>query len=265
MLGNGGDEVARREDLEPTEGRRPARTCRSEQSERQLELNLGVHAGMVDNGPFGVGAVGLRDLHVATPLRSVAALRAACLAFGSALDGKGAPDDVLGQALQILAFVGEYPPAAMHVESGMHPAAQHVGPRHRQQTLVHQKRDDPRPEHILQRLEAHIGQAVEQPRAGEEAVGDQSVEVGMEVQVLAEGVDRHDDAGQAVGQVQRGAQVFEQALVRQAAQVLEQVAVEAEVWPQHLGDTEGEMAVRDREQDRLGQERAEELDFLLVA
>ena len=55
-----------------------------------------------------------------------------------------------------------------------------------------------RPEHLLQRLEAHIGQAVEQPRAGEQAVGDQSMEVGMEVQILAEGVDRHDDAGQAL-------------------------------------------------------------------
>ena len=44
MLGDGGDEVARGENLEPTEGRQPARTCRSEQSERQLEPYLGVHA-----------------------------------------------------------------------------------------------------------------------------------------------------------------------------------------------------------------------------
>jgi len=42
-------------------------------------------------------------------------------------------------------------------------------------------------------------------------------------------VDRHDDAGQAVGQVEGGAQVFEEALVGQAAQILEQVAVETEV------------------------------------
>ena len=226
VLGDGRYEVARTEDLE-------------------VALDLRVEAGTVDNRSVRIGAVGLRDLHL--------------------FDGKGAPDDVLGQALQILALVGEYPPAPMHVEPGMHPAAQHVGPFHRQQALVHQKRDDPRPEHLLQRLDAHIGQAVEQPRAGEEAVGDQGVEVGMEVQVLAEGVDRHDDAGQPLGQVEGGAQVFEQALVRQAAQVLEQVAVEAEVRAQHLGDSEGEMPVRDREQDRLGQQRAEELDFLLVA
>ena len=226
MLGDGRYEVARTEDLE-------------------VALYLRIEAGTVDNRSVRIGAVGLRDLHL--------------------FDGKGAPDDVLGQALQILALVGEYPPAPMHVEPGMHPAAQHVGPFHRQQALVHQKRDDPRPEHLLQRLDAHIGQAVEQPRAGEEAVGDQGVEVGMEVEVLAEGVDRHDDAGQALGQVERGAQVFEQAFVRQAAQVLEQVAVEAEVWPQHFGDTEGEMAMRYGKEDRLGQQRPEKLDLLLVA
>ncbi len=68
------------------------------------------------------------------------------------------------------------------------------------------------------------------------------------IEVLAKGVDRHDDAGQAVGQVQRGAQVFEEALVRDAAEVFEQVAVIAEVWAQHLGNAEGEVAVRYRDQ-----------------
>jgi hypothetical protein len=91
------------------------------------------------------------------------------------------------------------------------------------------------------------------------------MQVGMEVQVLAEGVDRHDDAGQALGQTERGAQVFQQAFVRDAAQVLEQVAVETEVGPQHLGHAESEMPVRDGKEDSLGQERAKDLDLLLVA
>lgn len=54
-------------------------------------------------------------------------------------------------------------------------------------------------------------------------------------------------------------------LVRDSAQILEQVAVEAEVRAQHLGDTEGEMAVWHREENGLGEQRAEELDLLLVA
>jgi hypothetical protein len=66
-------------------------------------------------------------------------------------------------------------------------------------------------------------------------------------------VDAHDDAGKAVGLVQGGLHVFQQAFVGDAAVILEQGAVEAEVGTQHLGDAEGEMAVRDWEQDCLGQ------------
>ncbi len=164
-----------------------------------------------------------------------------------------------------LALVRQHPAAPVHVEPGMHPAAQHVRPRGRQQALVHEKRDDPRPEHLLQRLEAGLGHDVEQPGAHEQTVSDQSMQVGMEVQVLAEGVAGHDNTGQDLGQAERGAQVFDQALVRDAAEVLEQVAIEAEVWAQHLGHAESEVAMRDREGDRLGQQRPEELDLLLVA
>ena len=53
--------------------------------------------------------------------------------------------------------------------------------------------------------------------------------------------------------------------MRNAAQVLEQVPVVAEVRAQHLRNAEGEMPVRHGKKDRLGQERAEELDLLLVA
>ena len=52
--------------------------------------------------------------------------------------------------------------------------------------------------------------------------------------------------------------------MRQVAQVPEQITVEAEVRTEHLRDAEGEVAVRDREENRLGQERTEELDLLLA-
>jgi hypothetical protein len=45
----------------------------------------------------------------------------------------------------------------------------------------------------------------------------------MKINVLAKRVDGHDDAGLALRQVERGAQVFEETLVRQAAQILKQV------------------------------------------
>ena len=229
MQGHGGDEVAWRENLE-------------------VPLHLRVELGAVDDQAIGVGLVRGADLHL--------------------LHGEGVADDVLGQALQILALVGQHAPAAMDVEPGMDPASQHVRSLHRLQALVHQEGDDPRAEQLFQRLQAHLGsrrRGIEQARAHEQAVGDQGVQVGVKVQVLAEGVDGHDDAGQTLGQAKRGMQVFEQALVGKDAQVLEQVPVEAEVRAQHLGDAEGEMAVGHGKEDRFGEEHAEELDLLLVA
>jgi len=40
--------------------------------------------------------------------------------------------------------------------------------------------------------------------AREQAVGHQGVQVRVEIEILAEGVDAHDDTGQAVGLVERG-------------------------------------------------------------
>ena len=101
VLGNGGDEAAGRENLE-------------------VALYLRVEPGAVDDRAVWVGAAWLCNLHL--------------------IDGEGVTDDVLGDPLKLLAFVGEYPPAAVHVEPGMHPAAQHVRPCRRQEALVHEKR-----------------------------------------------------------------------------------------------------------------------------
>ncbi len=146
----------------------------------------------------------------------------------------------------------------MQVEAGMHPPTQHSCALRREEPLVHEEGDDPRAEQLFQRLQAHLRQHVEQP------VGDTGVQMRVPVEVFAKGVDRHDDAGQALGQVQRGAEVFEEALVRDGAEVFEQVAVIAEVWAQHLGNAEGEVAVRHRKEDRLAQQRPKELHLLLV-
>lgn len=89
--------------------------------------------------------------------------------------------------------------------------------------------------------------------AGEQAVGHQGVQVGVEVQILAEGVDAHDDAGESVGQVERGAHVREKAFMGDVAELPEQPTVEAEIRTKHLRDGEGEMPVGHGEQDRFGQ------------
>ncbi len=55
---------------------------------------------------------------------------------------------------------------------------------------------------------------------GEEAVGHEGVDMGVEAQVFAEGVQGEDDAGDAFWAVQGDAQVLGQALVCQAAEML---------------------------------------------
>ena len=51
----------------------------------------------------------------------------------------------------------------------------------------------------------------------------------MEVEVFAEGVDGHDDPWEAFGKSERGAHEFQEAFMRDAAEVLEQISVVPEV------------------------------------
>ena len=50
-------------------------------------------------------------------------------------DREGVGDDVLGQAIQVLALVRLHAPAVVDVEPGMHPAAQNGRPLQRKQTF----------------------------------------------------------------------------------------------------------------------------------
>ena len=81
----------------------------------------------------------------------------------------------------------------------------------------------------------------------------------MEVEVFAEGMNGHDDAGRALGQPERGAMELGQAAVGDAAEFLDEPAMKSEIRTQHLGDREREMPVRHGRKDGLGQQRAEEL------
>ena len=105
----------------------------------------------------------------------------------------------------------------------------------------------------------------------------QRVQVRMEVEIFAEGVDRHDDGCDAVlltvvnaaCVAERITQKVTRALMRDAAELLEQSAVKSKVRPQHLWNREGngecEMPMRHRRHDRLRKHRAEQLHLFLMA
>ena len=87
----------------------------------------------------------------------------------------------------------------------------------------------------------------------------------MEIKVFAKGVQRHDDARNALGAVQGGAEVFGQALMGQGAEPLEQPAVALEVGAQHSGNGQDVVPVRHRGHHLVQDEAGGGLDILLVA
>ncbi len=91
------------------------------------------------------------------------------------------------------------------------------------------------------------------------------MQVGMEVEILPERMNGHNNTGHALGLVQGDAHDIPDAFVCDAAEVFEQFTVVAKVGPEHLGDGEGDMPVGNREQNALGHQGSEELDLFLVA
>jgi hypothetical protein len=85
--------------------------------------------------------------------------------------------------------------------------------------LVDQKRDHPCAEEVLQGLETAPGHDVEDERANRRSATS-AYRVGVEVQILADGVNGHDDAGDVFGQAHARAQKLDQALVGDAEQSL---------------------------------------------
>jgi len=110
-----------------------------------------------------------------------------------------------------------------------------------------------------------------------QAVGYQRVQVRMKVEIFAESVDRHDDGWNAIVRrvanaaciAERITQKVTHALMRDAAELLEQSAVKSKVRPQHLGnrvgDRECKVSMRHRREDRLSKHRAKYLHLLLMA
>jgi len=145
MLGDAGDKVAGAEHF-------------------KVALDFRVHPGAVNDRV--AGAVGLHFI-----------------------DGEWVADDVLGQPLhacpagarearrRILAVAWRDALAAVDVEPGVRPSAQHPGALRRQESLLDQKCDDPCAEEFLQRGEAHVGHHMKKPAIHEEPVCDQRVEV----------------------------------------------------------------------------------------
>jgi len=109
--------------------------------------------------------------------------------------------------------------------------------------------------------------AIKQP------VGHQRVQVRMEVEIFAEGVDRHHDGWNAIALTvanaarvaKRITQKITHALMRDATELFQQSAVKSKVRPQHLWNRERQVPMRHDRHDRLRKHRAKYLHLLLMA
>jgi hypothetical protein len=86
---------------------------------------------------------------------------------------------------------------------------------------------------------------VEATVGGEESVGGEDVEVGVEDEVVAEGVDGGDGSEFASGEIEAGAEDFLEGFGGGFEEEVEKVAAFAEDAAEDFGDGEDELPVRD--------------------
>jgi len=95
----------------------------------------------------------------------------------------------------------------------------------------------------------------------------------LEVEIFAEGVDRHDDGWDAVlltvvnaiSLAKRISQKITHALMRDATELLQQFAMKSKVRSQHFWNAEGDLSMRHGREDRLRKHGAEYLHHFLMA
>jgi hypothetical protein len=176
-------------------------------------------------------------------------------------------------------------PTLMHLKSRMHATTQIAHSIQRQQSNFDQECNHPRAKHLLQRrlnageVRVYIATIfmskyhMKIVLTIKQSIRDECVQVGMKVEIFAECVDRHHDAWNTVMRScantacvgKRVTQNIPHALMRDAAELLEQTAAKSKVRPQPLWNRESEMPMRHRRHDRIREHCAEHLHLLLMA
>ena len=185
----------------------------------------------------------------------------------------------MGEAFEVGFVFRRHRGGGVDVEAAVFPGVEDLDALRGQELLLDQEADDFGAEEFFQGFERGFREGVKGGAGrrleaggwrwwgwwGEEAVGDEGVEVGMEIEVFAEGVEGHDDAGDALGAGQGGAEVFLEAFMGEGAEALEEVAVALEIGAEHFGDGQDVVAVGHGGEDLVEDEAGGGLDVFLVA
>ena len=113
--------------------------------------------------------------------------------------------------------------------------------------------------------EAFLRHAVESPIGGEESIGGQDMDMRMEDQVIAEGVDGGDGSNATVGKIETSAEGILEGGCGSVEEVGEEFPSFAENAAQNSGNREDKLAVRHVMADACGDPAAGTADATLVA
>jgi hypothetical protein len=118
---------------------------------------------------------------------------------------------------------------------------------------------------FLQGLDGEFGKGKELAVSGEQAVGNERMDVGMKIEVFAKGVEGENDGGMRLGFAECGAQIKRETLMGCSAEMLEERAVPLKIGAEHLRQSEDVVPVGDCGKDAADEELGAGLDVFLVA
>jgi hypothetical protein len=178
------------------------------------------------------------------------------------IQGQDGPDHVLANPLGFR--LGPGPDPAVDVEARVPPGENALRPLRAEQPLA-----DKQPEHLMgedlgQPRVVQIRQPTEGPRPAHSPLGHQQMQVRVEVDPVAEGLDGDDDAGDERLARQR-LKIDREGLDRRPAELPQEPAPVLEEDPQRLGDRQHHLAVRHVEKQGLPHPCAPLLPALGVA
>ena len=153
----------------------------------------------------------------------------------------------------------------MHVEAAVFPRMQKTNPVKGEQVEFDQELYHMSAKDFLQGLDGEFGEGMELAVPGEQAVGNERMDVGMKIEVFAKGVEGENDGGMRLGFAECRTEIQGETLMGCSAEMLQERAVPLEIGAEHLRQSEDVVPVGDCGKDASDEEFGAGLDIFLVA
>jgi len=144
--------------------------------------------------------------------------------------------DILGQALPSMTVVTLDLDLIVNTEAGVSPGEELVDQFSADLIFPEQHLKDLVAEEVFQFPYVYFRKDVKPPVRHKAAVGDEAMEVGVEVDQITEGLDRDDGSGYAFRPVQGRAEKLFEALIGALAELSQEFPIESKIGPQHFGN-----------------------------